>query len=549
MRKHFQKGLFILLAGCLSTLFHSSCSKPEKPKQTSHLSLNIQGDPATLDPRKGSDLTSSTLQFLLFEGLTRMTPYSTVSPAFAAHISVSPDQTKYVFQLREDGKWSNGDDITAYDFAQTWLDMLNPKFKAPNAHLLFPIKNAELAKRGLISLREVGIRAVDHRTLEVYLESPTPYFLELISFCTFFPISQRVAAMNEYWSELDGDLFISNGPYKLESWQKGHEIVLKKNPFYWDRANVDLEEIRISFVDNEMTALKMYDMDELDILGLPFTGIPSDSVPSLMDKGVIKTSSLPGSTICCFNLSEFPFTNANIRKAFAYAINRKEIVDNVVHQMGEPGTDLIPSILLPDQPKPFFQDGDAEIARFYLKKGLKELGISKKELGSITLLHASTGVYPKVAQALQHQWRKVLGVTVQLNGFEYKVFLDKLTHRDYQMSQCVWIAQYFDPTNFFDRFKIKDSLKNYPGYENEEYVQLINQSLLQPTKNERFELLRKAQEILMEDMPMTAIYHWKNIYLQKPHVKNLLTYPSGSFHLPNVFIEDPPEKKKSAEVS
>lgn len=541
MLKYLQITLSGLLVTALLTSF-SSCSKPKEAVKNSHLNLNLPGGPSTLDPRKGSDLTSSTLQFLLFEGLTRMTPYSTVSEAFATTISISPDQKKYVFHLRKDGKWSNGDDITAYDFAQTWLDMLNPNFKAPNAHLLFPIKNAELAKRGLVSAREVGIRAVDHQTLEVYLDSPTPYFLELISFCTFFPVSQRIATMNDYWADLDGENFVSNGPYTLASWRKGHEIVLKKNPYYWDRENVELEEIRISFVDNEMTALKLYEMDELDILGLPFTGIPSDSVPSLMDLGVIKESRLPGSTICCFNLSEFPFTNTNIRKAFAYAINRKEIVDNVLLHTGEPGLDLIPSILLPNQPKPFFQDGDAETARYFLQKGLKELGISKKELGQISLLHASTGIYPKVAQALQHQWREVLGIQVKLDGFEYKVFLDKLTRRNYQMSQCVWIAQYFDPSNFFDRFKIKDSLKNYPGYDNPQYAELLNNSLLEPDQATRFDLLRKAQEIFMDDMPLTAIYHWKNIYLQKPHVKNLQLYPSGSFHLPSILIENNQDK-------
>jgi oligopeptide transport system substrate-binding protein len=519
-----------------SFLILVSCEKKKEPIQRSELRLNIVQDQLTLDPRKGADFTSSTIQFLLFEGLTRMTPYSTVSLAIAENIELSDDMKKYTFTLRN-AKWSNGDDITAFDFAETWKDMLSPSFPCPNAHLLYPIKNAEKAKRGEVSEREIGIHAVDHKTLEVYLEQPTPYFLEMISFCVFFPVDQSLVARNNKWADCSETEFVSNGAYRLVDWKIGNEIVLEKNPFYWDADNVDLDRIRISIVDNEMTALKMYEMNELDIIGLPYTGIPSDSVPSLMDKGVIKTTALPASTMCCFNMNSFPFKNANIRKAFAYAINRQEIVDNITQTGEQIGLHLVPDSLLPDQPDLFFKDGDEETARYFFKKGLRELGLTSNELGDVSLLHASTGVYPKVAQALQNQWNRVLGVSVQLKGYEYKVFLDKLTKRDYQMGQCVWIAQYQDPMNFFERFRHKDNLKNYPGYENPHYIKLLEDSLYLKNPSDRFALLNKAEEIFAEDMPLTPIYHWNTVYIQKPHVKNLQLYPSGSFYLNQIYFD------------
>ena len=516
--------LFLVLVGC---------EKSKKADEKTTLNLNISHDIVTFDPRKGSDFTSSTIQFLLFEGLTKMTPYSSVSPAIAETIDISEDRMVYTFHLRE-SKWSNGAAVTAFDFAETWKDMLAPNFPCPNAHLLFGVKNAENAKRGLVSDRQVGIRALDHKTLEIRLERPTPYFLEMITFCVFFPIHQNTAVRNPKWSDVNSADFVCNGPYKIAKYRRGHEIVLEKNPYYWDSANVTLEQIRISIIDNEMTALKLYEMDELDILGLPFTGIPSDYVPNFMDKGLIKTSSLPASTICCFNTETFPFSNANIRKAFSYAINRQEIIDNITCMDNENGINLLPNILLSDQPGPFFQDGDVSLAKIYLQKGLKELDISEDELGTLTLLHATTGSFPKIAAALQEQWRKALGVQVNLIGNEYNVFLDKLTKRNYQMAECVWIAQYHDPMNFFERLKQKKNLKNYPGYENPRYAELLDQSLLEATNSGRFDLLREAEKILNEDMPLTALFHWKNIYLQKPHVKNLLLYPSGSFHLQEI---------------
>lgn len=516
--------------------FLSGCSKHKKVEEKTSLNLNISHDIVTFDPRKGSDFTSSTIQFLLFEGLTKMSPYSLVTPALAETIDISEDRMVYTFHLR-DSKWSNGASVTAFDFAETWKDMLTPNFPCPNAHLLFPIKNAENAKRGLVPIRQIGIRALDHKTLEVRLEHPTPYFLEMISFCVFFPIHQNTAVKNAKWAEVNNSDFICNGPYRLAKYRHGHELILEKNPYYWDSPNVSLDQIRISIIDNEMTAMKLYEMDELDILGLPFTGIPSDYVPNLMDKGLIKTSSLPASTICCFNMEAFPFSNVNIRKAFAYAINRQEIINNITSMNNESGVNLLPSTLLSDQPGPFFQDGDVLLAKIYLQKGLKELDISEDELGPLTLLHATTGSFPKIAAALQEQWRKALGIQVNLIGNEYNVFLDKLTKRDYQMAECVWIAQYHDPMNFFERFKQKKNLKNYPGYENPNYAKLLDQSLLEANKSARFDLLKKAEAILNEDMPLTALFHWKNIYLQKPNVKNLLLYPTGSFYLQEISFE------------
>lgn len=510
-----------------------SCGKAKKEVEKTTLNLNISQDIVTLDPRKGGDFTSSTIQFLLFEGLTKMTPYSVVSLGLAESIDISEDLLVYTFHIR-DAKWSNGSSITAFDFAETWKDMLAPNFPCPNAHLLYPIKNAENAKRGLISSRQIGIRALDHKTLEVRLENPTPFFLEMISFCVFFPIHQSTAVRNGKWSDPNNFDFVCNGPYKVRKYKQGHEIILEKNPYYWDSENVSLDQIKISIIDNEMTAMKLYEMDELDILGLPFTGIPSDYVPNLMDKGLIKTSSLPASTICCFNVEAFPFSNSNIRKAFSYAINRQEIIKNLINMDNETGVNLLPESLLPNQPGPFFQDGDGELAKIYLQKGLKELGITEEELGELTLLHASTGSFAKIAQALQQQWRQALGIQVNLVGNEYTVFLDKLTKRNYQMAECVWIAQYHDPMNFFERFKQKKNPKNYPGYENPRYIEILEKSLLEPDKGKRFDLLREAEILLNEDMPMTALFHWKNVYLQKPYIKNLLIYPSGTFHLQEI---------------
>ncbi len=532
-----KKKIFCLLFTLLPTVLITSCSKARSAKKVINgIHLNIIEEPMTLDPRKGADNTSSTLQSLLFEGLLRMTPDSLAAPAIAKSVDISEDELTYTFHLR-DAKWSNGTPITAYDFSQTWLDMLDPHFPAPNAHLLFSILNAENAKKGLIELKEVGIHALNYNTLEVILTAPTPYFKELISCCVFFPVCQHHVQQTANWSEaLDRD-FVCNGPYRLAKRKIGNELLLEKNPSYWDVDSVDLEQITISIIENETTALNMFLNNQLDMIGIPFTGIPSDAVPNLLDKGLIKTTDLPATTICCFNLDRYPFNNKNIRKAFAYSINRKEIVDNIT-QTGEiPGTNLIPETLLSNQPEPFFTDGDVETARMYLKKGLDELGISLEDLPKLTFLHASTGIYPKVAQAIQEQWRRALGIRVELNGFEYKVFLDKLGKKDFCIGQCIWIVHYYDPMSILERFSIKENTKNYPGFNNKEYRDLVDGSIFFANKDERFSELKKALNIINDEVPLTAIYHWRSPYMQKPYVKDLLINSSGDFNLARIKLD------------
>jgi oligopeptide transport system substrate-binding protein len=171
--------LWIALMFGVIMVFTSSCQNSHQSSRQPHqLNVNISGEPATLDPRKGADLISSSLHFMLFEGLTKITPDGSTVPAQAEKIDLSLDCKTYTFHLRE-CRWSDGTPVTAYDFEKAWKDILDPQFPAANAHLFYPIRNAEAAKKGKVTLQEVGIRVKDPKTLVVELENPTPYFLEL----------------------------------------------------------------------------------------------------------------------------------------------------------------------------------------------------------------------------------------------------------------------------------------------------------------------------------------------------------------------------------
>ncbi|MBS0648056.1 MAG: peptide ABC transporter substrate-binding protein [Verrucomicrobia bacterium] len=518
----------------------SSCTRQEPqqkpPKKFHTLRMNISREPTTMDPRQGSELVGSTLHFMLFEGLVRLNPDNSITPAQAQSIEISDDRKTYIFHLRKT-KWSDGTRVVAADFENAWKKILTPNFPAANAHLLYPIKNAEKAKRGVVPLDQVGIRAPDSKTLVVELENPTPYFLDLISFCVFFPVSHTVDETDPAWMQEASSHFISNGPFRLVSWKHHNELVLEKNPYYWEAPQIDLDKIQISMVSDENTVLNMYKKNELDIMGLGISPLPKDALLQYQQWGELKTYSIPATTILCFNVNRFPFDNKNIRKAFAYAVNRKEIVDNITQLEEEVATNIIPSGLKYNPHLSYFQDNNIKRAQKLFRRGLEELHITPQEFPVITYYYSHDSLNHKLAQALQQQWSKILGVKVHLEQSDHKVFLDRLKNRNYDLAQSFWFAQYNDPLSILERFKYQANAKNYCGWENPEYIRLLEKSYTDATEEERMKTLKTAEALFMEEMPLTPLYHWKSAFMIKDHLDYKEFPADGFFELTRISVK------------
>lgn len=538
MRKFFLLlcSLCVLLAGCQKSCVHL-------PEQ--RLNLNIPADPATLDPRKGGDIISSLFHFLLFDGLTRLDDEGNVAPSLAKTIDISEDKTVYTFHIH-DASWSDGTPITAWDFEKSWKDILHPDFPAMNALLLYPIKNAEGAKMGTASLSEVGIRCLNAKTLEVTLERPTPYFLELVAFCVFYPINAEIDHSHPEWDQLVGKRFIGSGPFSVKEWKRNNVIVLKKNPNYFRADEVMMEEITLSIVDSEMTALQMFEKGQVDIIGQPLMPLPTDAIPELIKRTQLNIIPVPATTFCSFNVNEFPFTNVHIRKAFAYAMNRKQIVQNITQLQEPPALGIIPPMLKKyKSTNAFFADADTERARLSFAKGLEQLGITRHEFPKIKYLYAKSDSHHKIAQALQQQWHEVLGVDLELECVEKKFLLHQLKNRNYQAAQTFWMAQYKDPMNIFERFKSKDNVKNYPNWENAAFTELLNASNEANTDEERFAMLEEAEALFLEEMPLAPIFHWNSAYIAKPHIKSFGPAPIGNGFFERVYIQSDSQTKNN----
>jgi oligopeptide transport system substrate-binding protein len=228
-----------------------------------HLEINIGSEPQTLHPGLATDSVSNSVLHQTFEGLTRIDLWGQTENASASVIKISDDQKTYWFTLR-DAKWTNGDPVIAKDFEYAWKWLLDPSNKSKNAYQLYYIEGAKAYNKRKGSVDEVGVKALNDKTLEVKLAQPTPNFLELVALNAYFPINSKIAQENPGWANGAGNDYITNGPFELAEWTHNNKIVLIKNNTYWDANSVKLEKITMHMVNDPNTKLDMYDNGDLN---------------------------------------------------------------------------------------------------------------------------------------------------------------------------------------------------------------------------------------------------------------------------------------------
>ncbi|MDW0118327.1 peptide ABC transporter substrate-binding protein [Sporosarcina thermotolerans] len=489
------------------------------------LNVNVREEPPSLHPGSATDTTSGAVLNQVFEGLMRVNQQGEVEEAMAESYEMSEDGLTYTFKIRKDAKWSNGDPVVAGDFEYAWKWVLNPaNVDTDYAYQMYMIKGAEAAKEQGGSLDDIGITVKDDHTLVVELAQPTAYFIDLTAFHTFFPVNAKVVDGKSDWAQEKTDNYVTNGPFLLDSWKHKDKIVLKKNPEYWDADTVTLETINMFMIMDENTAKQMYDKGELDWLGSPTDSIPLAAISHYKKEGTLNISALAGTYYYAFNVEEAPFNNVNIRKAFAMAINRKGIVENITKAEQLPAMALVPPTIFEENAKGYFGDNDVNEAKKLLKKGLKELGLS--ELPTVKLSYNTSETHGAIAQAVQDMWKKNLGVSVELNNEEWGVYLDSMGAGNFQVGRMGWIADYNDAINFLEIFETVGG-NNYTNWENKEYQALLKKSRTETDVAAREKILRDAEAIFMEELPLSPIYYYTNVWTNNDKVRNIEVSPLG----------------------
>lgn len=505
---------------------------------------NIGADPKTIDPQLNSAVDGSTIIHNAFEGLMREDKDAKIVPAVAKSYDLSKDGTVYTFHLREDAKWSDGKNVVAGDFEYAWKRALNPKVAAEYAYQLYYIKNGQNYYEGKATADEVGVKAIDDATLEVTLEAPVPYFLSLAAFPTYFPVRQDAVEANpERWT-LSPETYISNGPFKMKEWNAKENIVFVKNENYWNAKNVKLETLDIRLIDDEITYLNAFRSGELDIIEAP----PQAEIPGLLAEGTAKIYPYLGTYFYVVNVSEEAkkidsaaaeiTANPKVRKALALAIDRSLIVDKVAQGGQSPALSYVPAGILDSEGKEFQKEylpAKADIEQ--AKKLLAEAGYPNGEgIPTLTLTFNTGQGHQNIAQAVQDMWKTNLGINVELKNEEWAVFQDTRNNFQYIIARHGWIADYNDPMTFLDMWTTGNG-QNNSGYSNTEYDKLIADAKVELDGAKRTELLHKAEDILMEEMPIIPVYYYTNILCINPKVHGTIKSPLGQMNFIEAYVE------------
>nr|WP_304213083.1 peptide ABC transporter substrate-binding protein [Fredinandcohnia onubensis] len=509
----------------------------EGPKQ--ELRINISSEPPTLHPGLATDSTSGVVLNHAFEGLTRINKNGEAEEAMAEKIDVSEDGKTYTFTIR-DAKWSNGDPVTAHDFEYAWKWVLVPANQSDYASQIYNyIEGAKDAYNtpdiSIEKMENVGIKAIDDKTLEVKLTNPTAYFLELTAFYTYYPVNSKIAKDNPDWANRVDESYVSNGPFVIAD--KSSTITLEKNKDYWDADSVKLEKITMDMINDPNTEYQSFKKGELDWAGAPTSSLPTDVIPTLDKEGTLQKSPIAGTYWFKFNINKEPFQNENLRKALSYSINRKAIVENVTQGGQIPAMALVPSAIIKENEKGYFKDNDVDAAKEHLQKALDELGLSDvSELPEIALSYNTSEGHQKVAQAIQDMWRKALGIEVTLNNAEWNVYLDNIDQGNFQIGRAGWLADFNDPVNFLEIFTVPQG-NNDTGWTNETFNNLLAQAAKETDKEKRLGLLKDAEKLVLDEMPIAPIYFYTNNWVQNDNLKGVVISPLGDVQYKWAYFE------------
>jgi oligopeptide transport system substrate-binding protein len=500
----------LLMAGCQQKV-ESISAVSNDSNQT--LRRGLGGEPSSLDPSSAPDTYSSEVLADVYEGLTMESADGTVVPGVAMSWTVDSGGTKYVFHLRPDARWSNGTSVRAQDFVNAWRRVVDPKTASPVADNLLIIRGAEEIIAGKAGLDSLSVFAPKDDLLEVTLTRPAPYFPQLLTHYSTFPVFSESAAKTH-----DPKTWISNGPYVLSSWIPGGTIQLSKNPSYWDRSRVGIQNVIYLPLSNENAEWLRYRAGELDVT----ESVPVSALPIIQKERASELHVTPflGTLYYAFNLHSGPFkNNLALRKALTMAIDRRAILKALQPFGQEPAFGFVPKGTANYQPQPWDWAEEADSVRLAEARALfAKAGYSRPVPLHLKILFNSSPGIKQMAVAVAGMWRDTLGVETDIEDEEYRVFLE--SRKDFSRWNVVrlaWLADYNDAASFLETFHT-GSANDDSGYSNPRFDELTDEASRTADEQRRREILESAERTMLEDYPIVPIYFFSSKRLFQPYV-------------------------------
>lgn len=504
-----------------SLCFFFGCSSPGKKEQKNKIAVPIPIEIHSVDPRRVSARCFSQLSNMLYDGLMRRDEHGNLDCGLAKSFTIDACHKEYTFVLR-DAFWSNGDPITAYDVEASWKGALHPQFASSNTSLLFFLKNAKAYTTGECSLDEVGVTALNDKTLHVTLENPTSYFLEMLTISIFKPVQKRIAQEKS----LEIDACLASGPFRIKSFRRSVGLTLEKNPLYWDAESVQLDEIEVAYLPDLQTQAYLFKQGELDWIGQPFSSFDHIAYENIGSPEPLQKHDAFAVFWLHVNTEHSLMKNKHVRKAISYAINRGDIVDHVLDRLAHIPDGVLPNSLN-TRSESILKDTGPKRAVEVFNQGLQELGMNPNNVPKIELNYVSIGTNSKIAEIIQRQLHDTLGLEVTLKSQDWKVMLDSVKRGHFDLAEFAWYASYPDPSYFFHLFENRGSEVNYSRWEHDEFLLLVKELSQAKTEKYRRELILKLNEILVEELPVIPIYDPVYSFVTSKKVKNVVFSEMG----------------------
>ena len=493
-------------------------------------------EPETLDPHRAQSVGASNILRDLYEGLVSKAPNGDLKPGGAKSWEISEDRKTYTFELRENAVWSNGEPVTAEDYAYGLRRVVDPLTASPYAQIIAPIKNADAIIQNEMPVSELGVEVLDKTHFRIHLNSPTPYFLGLLTHSSTYPAYRAVI-------EKFGDKFtqpensVTNGAYQLDEWVVGSHIRLARNPSYWDNANTGVDKVEYLPISDVNSELKRYQAGELDWT----SGVPIPQL-DLIQKHIptqLKTVPTLGVYYYGLNVTKAPLKDApKLRKALSMAVDREIITEKITRGGEIPAYGWVPKVVSD------YQGAEMEFADWPREKRLaearrlyKEAGYSEDKPLHLEIRYNTSESHKKLASVVAYMWRTNLGIDTELINEEWKVFLQNVrTRKVTEVFRAGWIGDYDDPYTFLELLYSKFGL-NGSGYANLEYDALLDQAAKLPGGEQRQQLMRDAETILLTDQPVIPIYYYTSKSLIKPYIKGFVGNAQGHYYSKDITIE------------
>ncbi|WP_242213933.1 peptide ABC transporter substrate-binding protein [Bacillus cereus group sp. BfR-BA-01383] len=538
-----RKKIHLIVMALVTSLFLTACnnkankSDTEAKKQV--LNVTVSEEIPSLDTAKTMDGTSAHVMQNIFEGLYVLNDQDQPTPAVAKSFERSEDGKKYTFDLRKDAKWSNGDSVTANDFIFAWKRAVNPQTASQYAYMLFHVKNAKEINKGTMPLDELGVKVINDYKLEVELEQPIPYFLQLLALPIYLP--QHETFLKEQGGNygLEPSNLIYNGPFVLETWKHEQEFQLKKNDTYWDQKKVKLDEINFHIVKDTMTAVNLYEAGDLDRVP-----INSQIVDKYKGNKELHMSSDPGIAMLRFNEKNKALANKKVRQSISLALNKEDFVAHFINNGAKPASGLVPVGHVNEETGKDFRKENGDISSYDLQNAKKVWEEAKKELGveqvNLEFLTFEQDNAKRMAEYIKGDLEKNLqGLTIQIKQQPFKQKLQLEQTGDYDISMVNWGPDYKDPISYLELFTTSNP-NNKMSYSNSRYDELIkkakNELVLDQEK--RWEALQEAERILLEDAAIAPLYHIGSAFVQKDYVKGIEKHQFGGVYTyKNAYID------------